>query len=729
MMAQATYAPIAVRRRAFLNGLKPDPLQTIAEWADERLHLPSFAPVPGQWRTSRTPFLKEIMECLSPRHRCHKVVFMKPVQIGGTQVAVNWVGYTMDCSPTAMLFYEPIIDMAKRLTKEKLDPVILATPTLRGKVREARSRDSGNTTYRKEFLGGFLNILWANSSAGSRSTSAPRIVVDEVDEYEQDVGDQGHPCDLIEKRAAAYARYKIFELSTPTLEEMSRIEQDYKLGSQGRYHVPCPFCGHLQHLVWENLVFIRSDAVSSPAETEKEVKQMNDGKVISKDGIHLAPVWHGEAEQEMDELDAYDEKHLVMIRPQPSNLYTHVGKNKPEKQNEVCSAAYKCESCEQLIDESYKTWMMDTVRAKWVHAYPERVETIASFHLNLLYQPAGWAYPWSRLAKEYIEAYDKMKTGDVRSMKTFRNTILAQTWKEKIEKIAHHSLYQRREIYEAAVPRGAVVLIASVDVQDNRLEATIKGWGAAEQSWSIEYKIFGGSPSLPTVWMELTDWLQQSRDHADGVSLHVEAVGVDTGGHHTKEAYRFIEKYRGEAFALKGSSEAGAPEIPKRDPKKHRSFRLRLYLLGTNALKDTIFARMKLTDPGPGYLHFPRRDGYDQEYFEGLTSEVKKPKYKPRSHVQIGYSYEKMRDRNEPLDLEVYNLATLMLWLQKRKTTLERLEMEWGRIVERAKVKPLPLPGLSETGDEVPGVTTQPLPSVTLIQPRPGRRVLSQGVQ
>lgn len=657
MIAEATYAPIAARRLAFLGGLRPDPLQTVAQWADERLHLPSFAPVPGQWRTSRTPFLKEIMECLSPRHRCRKVVFMKPVQIGGTQVAVNWVGYTMDRSPTAMLFYEPIIDMAKRLTKEKLDPVIQATPTLRGKVREARSRDSGNTTYRKEFLGGFLNILWANSSAGSRSTSAPRIVVDEVDEYEQDVGDQGHPCDLIEKRAAAYARYKIFELSTPTLDGVSRIDQDYHLGSQGRYHVPCPHCGHYQHLVWERLV------------------------------------------------------------------YTFDGVKRPE------DAAYQCESCEQLIDESYKTWMMDTTRAKWVHAYPERVEDIASFHLNLLYQPAGWAYPWSRLAKEYIEAYDKMKAGDVRAMKTFRNTILAKTWKEKIEQIAHQSLYQRREVYDAPCPRGVVVLIASVDVQDNRLEATIKGWGAGEQSWSIEYKIFQGSPSLPTVWMELTDWLQQPRDHADGVALHVEAVGVDTGGHHTKEAYRFIEKHRGEAFALKGSSEAGAPEIPKREPKKHKSFRLRLYLLGTIALKDTIFARMKLAEQGPGFMHFPRRDGYDQEYFEGMTSEVKKPKYKARSHVQIGYAYEKTRDRNEPLDLEVYNLATLLIWLQKRKTTLEKLTDAWGQIIERAKVKPLFLPGLTESSNEVPGVTTQPLPAVTLIQPRPGRRVLSSGVQ
>lgn len=652
------FASITERRRAFCHGVRPDPAQTVAEYADAHIKLPSFSSEPDQWRTSRTPFLKEIMECLSPRHRCHKVVAQKPVQIGMTTSAVIWACFTMDRSPTTMLFFEPTIEMAKDLTKDKIDPILQATPALRGKVKEARSRDSGNTTFRKEFLGGSLKIKWANSSAAARSASAQRIVLDEVDEYELDVGEQGHPCDLIEKRAATYPRYKIFELSTPTLEETSRIEKEYLAGSQGRYHVPCPHCGHLQPLVWERL------------------------------------------------------------------LFTFDGVKRPE------DAAYQCAACAQLIEERYKPWMMDVSRAKWVHAYPERLTETASFHLNLLYQPYGWAYPWSRLAKDYLAAHAKLKAGEVGPMKVFQNTILAKTWKETIEKVAHHSLYQRRETYEAECPRGVVVLIASVDVQDNRLEASIKGWGDGEQSWGIEYRIFPGSPSLPSVWMELTEWLQRARTHAEGVTMRVEAVGIDTGGHFTKEAYRFVEKYRGEAFALKGSSELGAPAVPKRDPKKHRAFRLRLYQLGTIALKDTIFARMKLTAPGPGYLHFPRRDDYDQEYFEGLTSEVKKPKYKPRSHVQIGYAYEKTRDRNEPLDLEVYNLATLLLWLQKRNTSLERLTVDWARIVERAKVTPLPLPGLAESSDEGSGVTRPPapLPAVTLTQPRPSRRVISSGV-
>ncbi len=661
-MLVAPFAQLADRRRAFCRGSRPEPAQTVAEYADEYIKLPSFASEPDQWRTSRTPFLKEIMECLSPRHRCHKVVAQKPVQIGMTTTAVIWSCFTMDRSPTTMLFFEPTIDLAKDLVKDKVDPMVQATPALRGKVKEARSRASGNTTFRKDFLGGSLKIKWATSSAATRFASAQRIVLDEVDEYEQDVGKrgkkQGHPCDLIENRAATYPRYKIFELSTPTEEATSRIEPQYLAGSQGRYHVPCPHCGHYQHLVWERII------------------------------------------------------------------YTFDGIKRPD------DAAYQCASCRQLIEERHKTWMMDAARAKWIHAYPERLNAIASYHLNLLYQPYGWAYPWSRLAEDYIAAYASMKAGDPGPMKVFTNTKLANTWKEKLEKVESHSIYHRREVYEAPCPRGVVCLIASVDVQDNRLEAVIKGWGVGDQSWSVEYQIFQGSPSLPTVWMELTEWLQQPRAHADGVTLRVEAVGIDTGGHHTKEAYGFVERYRGEAFALKGSSEPGAPDIPKREPKKHRRFRLRLYLLGTMALKDTIFARMKLTEPGPGYMHFPRRDGYDQEYFEGLTSEVKKPKYKPRSHVQIGYSYEKTRDRNEPLDLEVYNLATLLLWLQKRKTTLERLAAEWDKIVERARVRPLPLPGLIEESDEISVGTTPPapLPAVILGHPSRGRRVISSGL-
>lgn len=645
-MISATLASPRCYTSAFLAGVRPDPDETVDEWADRHIHLPSHVAEHGQWRTSRTPFLREIMRCLSPRHPCHKVVFMKPTQIGGTQVAVNWAGYIIDRTPTVMMLTEPSVDFAKKLSEEKLQPMLDCTPRLQGKVREARERDSGNKILRKKFLGGFIVLAGVQSSIGMRFTSAKYLVMDEVDEYPGDVGDQGHPCDILEKRSATFPGYKFFELSSPGPADTSRIEPDYTAGSRGRYHVPCPFCGHRQHLQWGQLV------------------------------------------------------------------YTFDGIAEPDR------AAYRCGACLALIPERYKTWMME--QGEWVHDDPEN--PVRSFHLNLLYQPYGWAYPWSRLASEWIAANETAKAGDMRKLKTFINTVLAETWKERGEKIKDDDLYQRREIYAAPCPRGVVALTAAIDVQDDRLEAEVCGWGKGEESWSIEYRIFHGSPSLPTVWMELTDWLQQARDHEDGVSLRIEAVGIDTGGHHTKEAYRFVEKYRGLAYALKGSNQPGAPPVPVRRPKQHRRFRLQLYQLGTIAIKDTLFPRMTLAAPGPGFMHFPAYPEYDREYFKGLSSEVKKKRYV--RHVQVGYYYDKEYARNEPLDLKVYNLATLLLWLGDRRTTLEKLAEAWTQIAARAKVRQLVLPSSDDPSD----VSAPSLPVATVGAVSRGRRVISQGV-
>ena len=402
-MTTATLSSPHCYTSAFWAGLRPDPDEWIDEWADKYVQLPSHVSEHGQWRTARTPFLRDIMRCLSPRHPCHKVVLKKPTQIGGTQIAMNWAGYVIDRAPAVMMLTEPTVDFSRKLSEEKLQPMLDCTPCLRGKVREARERDSGNKILRKRYLGGFMVLTGVNSSIGMRFTSAKYIVMDEVDEYPADVGNQGHPCDILEKRAATFPGYKIFELSSPGAEDLSRIEPDYLKGSRGRYFVPCPFCGHTQPLEFGNLVYTFDDA------------------------------------------------------------------KRPDL------AAYRCAGCSKLIPERYKTWMMDLERARWVHEDPDN--DTQSFDLNLLYQPYGWAYPWSRLASDWIEANTAAKTGDVRKLKTFINTVLAQTWKERGEKIKDDDLYQRREVYAAPCPRGVVALTASVDVQDDRLEAEACGWG------------------------------------------------------------------------------------------------------------------------------------------------------------------------------------------------------------------------------------------------------------
>ena len=614
---------------AFLAGLRPDPVQTIDEWADQHVQLPQYVAESGQWRTSRTPFLREIMQCLSPSHPCTHVIFMKCVQIGGTQIGVNWMGFVMHRAPAAMLVFEPTRDLAKKLSNEKVKPMIELTSCLKGLVKESRSRDSGNHTFTKEFMGGFINFIGCNSAVGMRSTSARNVMIDEVDGCPNDVNGEGHPVDLAEKRTATFARRKIFELSTPLEADTSRIEPDYEKGSRGRYHVPCPFCRHFQHLQWGQLV------------------------------------------------------------------YTFDGEKRPE------DAAYRCASCLELIPEHHKTWMFDEANgAGWVHEDPDN--PIRSFHINALYQPYGWALSWSALVKSWIMANEKAAAGDVRELKTFVNTILAETWEEKGEKADQDALYQRRETYEAPCPEGVLVLTAAVDVQDNRLEAEIEGWGVDEESWSIEKRVFPGSPGQPTVWKDLTDWLQRKWLHVSGIAMRVECVVVDTGGHHTKEAYWFVRRYRGRCYALKGSNQQGAPLVPPR-PTRPRGASVHLYHVGTVAAKDTLFARMKITEPGPGYMHFPDRPEYDEEHFQQLASEEKRNKYD--RGVMTGYFYKKIRARNEALDLKAYNLAAVSLL----NPNWEKLAEKMQRPVQVEIAAPDDAP--VATAPWVPRSTPQPQPS------------------
>ena len=130
--------------RAWRDGLKPDPLLTVSEWADRHRVLAQRASSePGRWRTERTPYLKEIMDCLSPASPHQRVALMKGAQIGGTECGNNWIGYVVHQAPGPMMAVSPTVELAKRNSKQRLDPLIEESEVLRERVKERRSRDSG----------------------------------------------------------------------------------------------------------------------------------------------------------------------------------------------------------------------------------------------------------------------------------------------------------------------------------------------------------------------------------------------------------------------------------------------------------------------------------------------------------------------------------------------------------------------------------------------------------
>lgn len=237
-----------------MRAIAPAPRLGVAEWADAHRRLPTKgAAEPGQWRTSRVPYLRGIMDALSPDHPAQEVVFCKSVQAAGTECGNNWVGWFIDTQKAPMMVVQPTLEMAERWSKQRLAAMIEDCPTLRDKVRPARERDSGNTTLLKEFTGGVLVMAGANSAAGLRSMPVRYLMLDEVDAYPVELDGEGSPIELAEARTTTFSRRKVFKISTPTIESLSVITKAYASSNQQRYHVPCPHCGHTQHLVWENL--------------------------------------------------------------------------------------------------------------------------------------------------------------------------------------------------------------------------------------------------------------------------------------------------------------------------------------------------------------------------------------------------------------------------------------------------------------------------------------------
>lgn len=256
-------------RTALMDGLRPEQPLTVSEWADKHRRLSSKASAePGPWRTSRTPYLREPMDCLSSTSAVQRVVMMFAAQTGKTEAGANWLGYVISHAPGPLLAIQPTVEMAKRLSKQRLESLINETPCLAERVAPARSRDSGNTMFSKEFPGGMMVLTGANSATGLRSMPCRYIFCDEIDAFPSDVDGEGDPVSLAEKRATTFARRKILLTSTPTVKDFSRIEAEYERSDQRRFYVPCPCCNVMQWLKWAQLKWENNEPSTAAYECE-----------------------------------------------------------------------------------------------------------------------------------------------------------------------------------------------------------------------------------------------------------------------------------------------------------------------------------------------------------------------------------------------------------------------------------------------------------------------------
>ncbi|WP_067521641.1 phage terminase large subunit family protein [Endozoicomonas ascidiicola] len=572
----------------FFAGLKPDTRMTVSEWADEHRILPmKSAKEAGRWRTVRTPYLKEIMDCLSPSSSVEQVAFMKGAQVGGTECGNNWLGYVIHHTPGPMMYVLPTLDMAKRTSKQRIAPMIEAMPVLRELVKDPRSRDSGNTQMVKEFPNGVLIITGANSATGLRSMPARFLFLDEIDAYEDDVDGEGSPINLAIKRTATFSRNrKVLMVSTPNIAGASKIESAYQASDQRQYHVPCVKCSYLQPIEWQQIRFENQD---------------------------------------------------------------------PE------TACFECINCQHRMGEHDKPKLLGG--GQWIPMNPEANGKIRGFHLSSLYSPNGW-YSWKDAVADFLAAKDNPIL-----LKDWTNTVLGQTWQEQGETVDHELLYQRREHYPVEVPWSVEVLTCGVDVQDDRVEFEVVGWGAGEESWSIDYVRLYGDLSRPDIWKILADRLRKSYRRQDGVLMNLAQICMDSGGHFTDEVYAFSRKQGSDwLIPIKGASQAGKPiaTFPKTRNKKG----VYLTLVGTDTAKELVYQRYRILEPGAGYCHWPIMDCFDEDYFKQATAEEKVRKYK---HGVAYFEWDARKKRNEALDCRVYALTAVRILQQHRGLNLEQL--------------------------------------------------------
>jgi phage terminase large subunit GpA-like protein len=595
---------------AWTDGLRQDPALTVSQWADKhRVLSPRGASEAGPWRTDRTPYLREIMDALSPSQPAQRVVFMKGAQLGGTECGNNWIGYVVHHAPGPMLAVQPTVELAKRFSQQRIDPLIDECPALRERVASARSRDSGNTVLSKEFPAGILVMTGANSAVGLRSMPARYLFLDETDAYPPSADEEGDPVALAEARTRTFSwRRKVLLVSTPTIRGLSRIEREFETSDQRRYFVPCPRCQAMQWLRFDRL------------------------------------------------------------RWEPS---------KPE------TVKYHCEACEQPIREHGKTAML--ARGEWRATAVSADPLTIGFHISSLYSPVGWL-SWERIAREWEAAQ-----GSDEAKRSFRNGVLGETWVESGEAPDWRRIADRREEYRrGTVPRGGLFLTAGADVQRDRIEVDVWAWGRGLESWLVDRITIEGGPERASTWSALSELLTASWLHADGMSLTLARLAVDTG-YETAAVYAWARAQGfGRVLPVKGADgfDRSAPvsgptwvEASEGATKVKRG--ARLWRVSVAVFKSETYRLLRLDRPtaeeaaaGPthpaGYIHLP--GAIDTEWCKQLVGEQLVTVKTKRGFTRL--EWQKLRERNEALDCRVYARAAAWLagadrWSEARWRDLE----------------------------------------------------------
>lgn len=618
----AAFVEAIIRRH-----LAVQPVMRCTDWADKVRKI-AKGPERGPWRTSRTPYLAEPMDCTDPEHPAQKIVMQFATQLGKSEVLYNALLKRIHLSPMDMMMVQPTLQDAKDHSSQRFTQTVKLMPEVLARIAETRSRDETNTLFTKEIADGSATLFFSGANSARSLASKPLgfAACDEVDGYPLDVDGEGDPIGLVTERMSNFPNRKLLLCSTPTTKDFSTIEREYLASDRRRFWVPCPHCGGMQVLVWG-------------AETPHGIK------------------W----------------------------LKTAAGEPRPE------TAIYVCQHCAAAIENHHKTDMLAAGRWIAENPGAQN-GTVAGFHLSKLYSPVGWkswemlVRDWAA-AQDAAKAGDVAKL-----KRFVNTSLAETWEEQGDKIAGHELARRAEDYGLGSVPRGGLLLTMGVDVQGDRLEYRCWAWGRGQESWLVQREIIYGDPAIEegqpgSPWTTLTERRRLPLLHELGGQITVVACAIDSGGHHTQQVYAYVRVHQHEGvLAIKGSSTRGKAilskpsemEVTWRGQKIPRG--VKLWAVGTDVAKGLIYGRLRQTQTGPGYMHLPKALATTDE-FEQLTAERLVTRY-VKGQAKLEWVKPNGR-RNEALDCAVYALAAAVWY------GIERIpETQWQRLEGALDVAP-----------------------------------------
>lgn len=396
------------------------------------------------------------------------------------------------------------------------------------------------------------------------------------------------------------------------------------------------------------------------------------------------------------EFSKSDQRRFFLPCPECDHYQTLQFKQLKWEKGDPASAEYECEECGSLLGERHKTEMLR--RGEW-RATAEGDGRTVGFHLSSLYSPVGWM-SWVEIAQRWEAAQ-----GDPDLLKEFMNTVLGETWQQRGDAPEWEHVYHQRDGFlSGTVSRGVLILFAGVDVQKDRLEVGIWGFGRNRQRWLVEHRVLPGPTNRPEVWAELEKMFSETWLHDSGAEMAVRDWGIDSGAF-APEVGAFVrnQQGRGNVHAVDGQDRydaaflgIGALDLTIKGKKLRRG--LKTLKIGVSYCKQEIVSQLALkkADDGtfpPGFIHLPSDVTEDQ--VKQLTSEslvTKRVKGRLKREWQIIEGR-----RNECLDCSNYARGVAAMrgwdrWRDARFNELERLLKLDEPVVEASAEQPVETP-------------------------------------